>query len=73
MNQLEYVVVTMIQNEYHRQAEHQRLLKLVNGQRPGRAGKVMVWAGRRLVEAGERLQSHATPPTSVVAYSDGLF
>ena len=73
MNQLEYVVVSMVQQEYHRQAQHHRLLKLAGAQQPGRASKVMAWAGRQLVVAGERLQSRATPSTPVVVYSDGLF
>lgn len=73
MNQLEYLVITMVQNEYHRQAKHHRLMKLVNGQQPGRAGKIMVWAGRHLIHVGERLQSRATPSTPVVAYSDGFY
>jgi len=70
---LEFLVISMVQQEYHQQAQHHRLLKLISTDRPGPAGKLMAWTGRRLVAVGERLQSHATPAAPVVAYSDGLF
>ena len=70
---LEFLVITMVQKEYHLQAQRHRLRKLVGANQPGTAGRVLAWTGRQFVAFGERLQSHATPSTPVVAYSDGLF
>lgn len=74
MSQLDYTyaAVTMIQKEYHRQAELHRLMELIGEQQPSRVRQLMAWTGRQLIVAGERLQSRATPSTPVVACSDGF-
>lgn len=62
---LEFLVITMVQKEFHRQAEQHRLYRLNAVARPSRTGKVMAWTGRHLVALGERLQTRATPTVAM--------
>ncbi|MFO7324033.1 MAG: hypothetical protein DIU68_020070 [Chloroflexota bacterium] len=62
----ELELVQQRNKDLQRQAQRERLLRFVKGQRRGPASRLLGWTGRQLVAVGLYLQSRQSPPAPAI-------